>query len=183
MAEQQVKQRDMRAFYEVKAPLTSTKISLYGASPDALVGKVVKLDLTRNLRGKNLELSLKVRKSTDGLEGDPIALNLFGSYIRRMMRKGADYVEDSFIGQCKDGAVLVKPFLITRKKVSRAVRQELRKTTQEHLLSLLTIRTNLEMFSDIIAGKTQKELSLKLKKIYPLALCEIRVFELVPGKK
>ena len=30
-----------------------------------------------------------------------------------------------------------------------------------------------------MANKIQKQLALKLKKIYPLALCEIRVFEVV----
>jgi len=35
-----------------------------------------------------------------------------------------------------------------------------------------------EVASEVMANKIQKELSLKLKKIYPLALCEIRVLEL-----
>ena len=31
-----------------------------------------------------------------------------------------------------------------------------------------------EIFSDLLSGKFQKTLSLKLKKIYPLSLCEIK---------
>jgi ribosomal protein S3AE len=38
------------------------------------------------------------------------------------------------------------------------------------------------IFDDILKGKIQKELSLKLKKIYPLSLCEIRVLEVEKEK-
>jgi ribosomal protein S3AE len=47
----------------------------------------------------------------------------------------------------------------------------------------MTPKTSLELFSDIMVGKIQKELSLKLKKIYPLALCEIRILEIVNKKQ
>ena len=109
----------------------------------------------------------------------PISAVLVGSYIRRMMRKGADYVEDSFITDCRDIRAVVKPFLITRNKVSRAVRKELRDRAKSYIQSYFKTRTAHELFSDIITNKFQKELSLKLKKIYPLALCEIRVFKIV----
>ena len=99
MAEQtqpaKVKKGAKKAFFEVKAPMTASKIQLYAASPDELEGKIVKLDLTRSLKGKNFELSLKVKKTAEGLEGEPVGLELMGSYIRRMMRTGIDYVEDS----------------------------------------------------------------------------------------
>jgi len=73
--------------------------------------------------------------------------------------------------------------MITRNKVSRAVRQSLRLTARQHLEVHLTTRTSKELFSEVMTNKLQKELSLKLKKIYPLALCEIRVFAMVEGKK
>ena len=172
-----------KAFYEVKAPFTATKITLYAGSPDELVGKVIRLDLTRNLRGKNLELRMRVTKDGEQLIAEPIGLELAGSYIRRMIRKGTDYVEDSFVATCKDASVVVKPFLITRNKVSRALRKALREQARTHLESTLKTRSVKEVFTDITTNKLQKELSLKLKKIYPLALCEIRFFALVEAKK
>lgn len=163
-------------FFEVKVPLTSAKIHLYSNGEEALIGKVVKLDLTRSLKGKSLELSLRVKKDDFGLVGEPEQIWLVGSYVRRMMRKGTDYVEDSFEVQCKDGEAQIKPFMIARNKVSRAVRNSLRDTAQKHLIAYMKARTLMEAFSEITANKVQKELSLKLKKIYPLALCEIRAF-------
>ncbi len=188
MAEQtqpvKVKKGAKKAFFEVKAPLTATKIQLYASSLEELEGKVVKLDLTRSLKGKNFEMRLKVVKKADGsFEGEPISVELIGSYIRRMMRVGIDYVEDSFVVECKDGKARVKPFFITRNKVSRAVRKQLRNSARSFVEGHVKTREAKEVFTDIVTNKLQKELFIKLKKIYPLALCEIRIFELVFEKK
>jgi ribosomal protein S3AE len=164
-----------KAFFEVTAPLTSAKLHVYGSSAEELSGKTIKLDMTRSLRGKSFEVTLKLSYENGALQGKPTHMALANSYIRRSMRKGTDYVEDSFITDTKDGDVIVKPFMITRNRVSRAVRQSLRDTTKEFLQGYLRIRTLQEIFSDMMTNKIQKELSLKLKKVYPLAFCEIRV--------
>jgi len=166
-----------RKFYEVRVPFTTTKVHLYGSSVEQFENNVVKLDLTRNLRGKNLELRARVKKVGEELESDPISLELLPSFVRRMIRKGSDYVEDSFETDCKDGILRVKPFLLTRKKVSRAIRNELRVTARKFIESHMKIRTIHEIFNDMMANKIQRELFAKLKKIYPLSLCEIRVLE------
>lgn len=172
-----------KTFFEIRTLFTAMKIALYAASPEELVGRIVRLDLTRNLRGKNLELRMRVKLEEGQLVAEPVSLELAGSYIRRMIRKGTDYVEDSFEAVCKDASVIVKPFLITRNKVSRALRKHLRDQARAHLESYLKARTAKEAFTDITTNKAQKELSLRLKKIYPLALCEIRVFTLIEAKK
>ncbi|MEM4271817.1 MAG: hypothetical protein QXD13_01880 [Candidatus Pacearchaeota archaeon] len=169
-----------KVFFEVNAPFTGAKIALYGSSPDELVGKNMKIDLTRSLKGKNFELRAKIFKNSKGdLEAEPTGLWLAGSYIRRMMRTGIDYVEDSFITECKDKKALIKPFLITRNKVSRSVRRELRNNAKKFLEGYAKAREAKEILGDITANKLQKELFLKLKKIYPLSFCEIRVFEIL----
>lgn len=172
-----------KGFFEVNVPLTSTKISLYGESLEQLNGRVIRLDLTRSLKGKSLEVKFKVKLDKDKLVGEPVSVELFQSYIRRMMRKGVDYVEDSFIVECKDVSALVKPFMITRNRVSREVRKTLRNEAKKFLVNHLKSRTSEEIFSEISANRIQKELSLKLKKVYPLALCEIRHFSLIKPKE
>ena len=87
-------------------------------------------------------------------------------------------MEDSFSVNCKDAQLRVKPFLITRRKVSRAVRKALRVKAKEELIEYIKDKTSEILFDDLVKNKLQKPLSLKLKKIYPLSLCEIRVFEL-----
>jgi len=173
-----VKKGARKAFYEVRAPLTSSKIMLYGYSPEDLDGQTVKLDLTRSLKGRGFELKLRVVAKDKELTGNPESLELTGSYIRRSMRKGVDYVEDSFSTDCKDYTVRIKPFLITRRRVSRAVLKALRDLAKKNIEAYVKVRDANEIFSDIMSNKFQKALSIKLKKIYPLALCEIRVFRL-----
>jgi ribosomal protein S3AE len=168
-----------KSFYEVKAPMTSTVISLYSTSPESLNGRTVRLDLTKNLRGKSLELKLRIKLIDGELVEEPETVELVGSYVRKVMRSGTDYCEDSFKTNCRDFEVQIKPLLITRKRVSRTVLNVLRKTAREFLEGYVKTRTAQEIFSEIVSNKIQKQLSLKLKKVYPLALCEIRAFNII----
>jgi len=174
---------EKRSFFDVETSATASKISLYAASAEDLNGRIVTIDLTRNLRGKGFEMKLRIKNEAGKLTGEPVCLQLVGSYVRRMMRKGSDYVEDSFYAESKDGKILVKPYLITRHKVSRGVRKALRNLTKETLLAHIATRKFKDVFNEITTNKIQKDLSVKLKKIYPLALCEIRVLELVESSR
>ena len=98
-------------------------------------------------------------------------------FLKRMVRKGTNYVEDSFSAKCEDAQMRIKPILITRKKVPRAVRKALRNKAKEELTDYIKDKSSKELFEEIISNKIQKSLSLKLKKIYPLSLCEIRIFK------
>jgi len=100
-----------------------------------------------------------------------------------MMRKGTNYVEDSFLAQCKDNQMRIKPFLITRRKVSRAVRKALRNKAKEELIKYTETKTSDELFEDLMRNTIQRELSLRLKKVYPLSLCEIRMLNIENSKK
>ncbi|MDO8508964.1 MAG: hypothetical protein Q7S27_04740 [Nanoarchaeota archaeon] len=171
-----------KGFYEVEAPLTAVKISLYGGSMEEFEGRVVNLDLTKSLRGRSLELRMKIKNEDGKLKASPVSANLAGSYIRRALRRGSDYVEDSFKANCRDAVLVVKPFMITRRRVSREVRNAIRVNARKFIEGYLKIRTTKELFSDIIANKLQRGMAAKLKKIYPLAMCEIRVFEIIGEK-
>lgn len=171
-----------KRFFEVLAPLTSTKIQLYSASEEELVGKTIKLDLTKILRGKSLEIKFRIENDNGKLTGVPESAELAISYIRRVMRKGTDYSEDSFEAETRNAIVRIKPLLITRRRVSRGVLRALREEAKKFLLAYVKTRNTEELFSEIMTNKLQKQMALKLKKIYPLALSEIRVFKIVKKK-
>jgi len=173
---QKIKQKKTvkKRFFPVDSKLTSTKIELYASEPEDLIGKVVKIDLTKPLRGKAFELKLKVISHLDKLSTEPISMQLFQPYIKKIIRKGTDYSEDSFESSAKDYILRIKPLLVTRNRVSRSVLNALRENARKQINSYVKIRTTQEIFTDITTNKFQKELSQKLKKIYPLALCEIR---------
>jgi ribosomal protein S3AE len=171
-----------KMFFDVVAPLTATKISLYARSVEELEGKTINLDLTKSLKGKSLIIKLRIKNENGVLHAEPESIELAGSYVRRAMRRSTDYAEDSFEAECRDSMVRIKPLMITRKRVSRTILKALRNGARAELQAHAKLRTAKELFSEIIANKLQKQLALKLKKIYPLALCEIRVFEITQQK-
>jgi len=181
MAKEKIKRKKgaKKKFFESIIPLTSTKVHLYGYSLEELENKIVKLDLTKNLRGKNLELRTKLKLENGKLNGELLTMKLIPSYIKKIMRRGTSYIEDSFKIDCRDAKLIIKPLMITRKRVSRAVRKTIRNNAKKHLEGKIKIRNTKELFSEIMSGKLQKELSQKIKKIYPLALCEIRHIEVI----
>jgi len=164
-----------KKFIEVELPLINETISVLG-TPETLEGKTIKLDLTRKLKGKSLEISFKIFRKQN-LIGLPKKMQLMNFYIKRILRKRTNYVEDSFETKCLDIRAIIKPFLITRKKVSRAVRKNLRNTAKDFLLNYTKEKNYMEICKNILQGDLQKELLPKLKKIYPLSFCDIRIFE------
>ncbi|MCW8965252.1 MAG: hypothetical protein OQK82_00990 [Candidatus Pacearchaeota archaeon] len=168
-----------KRFYDVEIPLIGKETQLRDFEKESLDGRFVKYDLSRYLRGKNSVLVLKVKADKEKAVAEPRSITLLPSFLRRMVRKGTNYVEDSFVAPCKNGSVTMKPFIVTRRKVSRAVRKALRNKAREELLKHAKKKYVNDIFDDVLKNTLQKSLSLKLKKIYPLSLCEIRVLKVV----
>ena len=167
-----------KKFQEVYIPFIKSKIELIGENISEIEGRNIKMDLTRQLKGKSVEVIIKVINQNNKAIAIPIKLKLMPYFIRRMIRKKISYVEDSFLIPNQESMFILKPFLITRKKVSRAVRKALRNRTKNWLEDYISQLSDKELFDDILSNKLQKSLSLVLKKTYPLSLCEIRILEL-----
>ncbi len=165
-----------KKFITIQVPVLDTEVEVMG-TPEFLDKKTIKLDLSRKLRGKSLEAVLKIFNDNETLTAYPQKLQIMKFYIKRMMRKRVNYVEDSFERQCKDIRARIKPFLITRKKVSRAVRRNLRNTAKEFLTEFAKQNNFIDICKSILEGDLQKELLPKLKKVYPLSFCDIRIIE------
>ncbi len=172
-----------KRFYTVEMPLIKRQTQLQGYEAKDLENKYIKYDLTRILKGKSMIITFKTKLEGEELLTIPKELKLLPFYLKRMVRRGTNYVEDSFLTECEDAQIRLKPFLVTRKKVSRAVRKALRNKTKEELVEWTKNENSEKLFEDIIKNKIQKELSVKLKKIYPLSLCEIRVIKVEKEKE
>jgi len=168
-----------RKFQKVDIPLIRSEIELIGSSPEEVDQRRIKLDLTRQLKGKSVEATVKIKIENNKPIAHPIKIRLLPYFIRRMIRKRISYVEDSFETPSQESMLRVKPFLITRKRVSRVVRKTLRNKCKNWLEDHIAEKNDSEIFSEILTNKLQKPLSLSLKKTYPLSLCEIRVLEIV----
>jgi len=170
-----------KKFFKIEIPVIRKETQLQAYEEKELEGRVIKYDLTRFLKGKSSVINLKV-EIKEGLVAVPKKIQLMPYFIRRVLRKGTNYVEDSFSTKCKDSSVRIKPFLITRRKVSRAVRKALRNRAKEFLIEYVKDKSSEILFEDIIKNHIQKNLSLNLKKIYPLSFCDIRVFQVEEEK-
>ena len=166
-----------KKFFDVKIPLIKRETQLLAYELNDLNDKYIKYDLTRFLRGKSTILQSKVKVIGEEAFATPVKIQLMPYYLKRMVRKGTNYVEDSFSTICKDSQIRIKPFLITRRKVSRNVRKALREKAKKELIEYVKTKTTEEIFQDILKNTLQKKLSLILKKIYPLSLCEIRILK------
>lgn len=163
-----------KRFFDVEMPLIQKDTQLLAYELKELEGRYILYDLTRILRGKSIMLQLKVKINDGKAEAFPTQVELLPYYIRRMIRKGTSYIEDSFSTNCKDSQIRIKFFLITRRMVSRKVRNALRLKADEELKNYVKEKSSENVIEDVLRNQIQKELSVKLKKIYPLALCEIR---------
>lgn len=167
-----------KRFFDVEIPSIKKETQLQAYELKELEGRTIIYDLTRLLRGKNILAQFKVKVKEDKAEAEPRGIKLLPSFLRRIIRKGTNQVDDSFEVETKDSKILIKPFLITRKKVPRKIRKSLRNKAKEEIISYCREKSSGQIFEDILKNSMQKELSLKLKKIYPLSLCEIRIFRI-----
>ena len=78
---------EKRKIWDIEVPMMGQKLTALATTPDMLENKLLKFDLTRVLKGRNLEANLLISKVDGKLSADFISLNLMPSYIRRMMRK------------------------------------------------------------------------------------------------
>lgn len=165
-----------KRFFDVELPIINKTTQLQAYELKELDGKIIRYDLTRILRGKSLLLKLEVKVDGEKAIAIPKEARLMPYFLRRMVRKGTNYIEDSFSTNCKDARIRIKPLLISRRKISRVVRKALREKAREELISYVKDKDVEILFDELLKNQIQKPLSLKLKKIYPLSLCDIRIF-------
>jgi len=170
MAQSKRKQK----FWDVEIPIIQKTTCLYAFEPKELEGKTLIYDLTRILRGKGALLTAKVKVEEKEITTIPKEVRVLPYFLRRMVRKGTDYVEDSLVLECRDAKLVIKFILVTRRKVSRRIKNALRERTKKELAEYFKENVVEEIFKDILQGKLQKILSVKLKKVYPLSVCEIK---------
>ena len=167
-----------KKYFDVKLEVLNSSIPLLAYTPEYLDKRAIKFDLTKILKGKNCEARYIVHLKDKELEAEIVEFSIYPSFIRKMIGHNLSIVEDSFSCPCKDAKLRIKPFLITRKRVHRSVRTELRNKAKEFLIATAENSTKEVFYQNTINGSIQKELSKNLKKIYPLAVSELRVVKI-----
>ncbi len=164
-----------KKYFDVKLEVLNSSIPLFAYTIESLDKRAIKFDLTKILKGKNCEARYIVHLKDKGLSAEMVEFSIYPSFIRKMIGHNISIIEDSFLCKCKDEKLRIKPFLITRKRVHRSVRAELRNKAKEFLIATAKNFSKADFFQNTINGSIQKELSKTLKKTYPLAVSELRV--------
>ena len=168
-----------KKFFDVEMPILKKTTQLYAYNIEALNNRIIKYDLTRILKGKGSLMNLKVEVKDEKATSIPIEIKFLPSFLKRIVRKSTNYIEDSFVAECKNGKLRIKPLLVTRRRVNRNVKKALREKTKEELTNYVKNKKYEEIFKDILKNKIQKEISLRIKKIYPLSAFEIRILKVI----
>ena len=73
--------------------------------------------------------------------------------------------------------IRIKPIILTRSKTNRSILNILRKKSREYFKMNIEKLNYSEVINSIISDKLQREIKNYLKKIYPIARCNIRMLE------
>ncbi|MBI2176439.1 hypothetical protein HYU40_03795 [Candidatus Woesearchaeota archaeon] len=150
----------------------------YVASPELLMGKTVAANLA-NLTGDIRQQSVTLKFIVNSMEGeagiaDVIGYQMAASAIRRIVRRGSDRLDESFVCETSDGnRVRIKPMAITKTITNSAVHRSVRKMLINSLVQIVKKHTFDSLINEIITSKLQMAVKADLKKIYPLKAVEI----------
>ena len=150
----------------------------YVASPDLLMGRTVAANLA-NLTGDIRQQSVTLKFIVTSMEGeagiaDVIGYQMASSAIRRVVRRGSDRLDESFVCETSDGKkVRIKPMAITKTTTNSAVHRSIRKMLTNSLVQIVKKHTFDSLINEIITSKLQMAAKADLKKIYPLKAVEI----------
>ena len=167
-----------KKFFDVEIPLIRRTTQLQALNIQELDGKFIKYDLTRMMKGKNILLGAEVKVNDDTATTIPKSIKILRNSIKNPIRKGTDYIEDSFVIECNNAKVTIKPILVSRRRISKRVKRALREKAKKEIISYVQDKNAEDIIAELLKNQLQKPLSLKLKKIYPLSLCEIRIFKI-----
>jgi ribosomal protein S3AE len=119
-------------------------------------------------------------KQVDGTTGiaELVGYQMNSSHIRRLIRKAIKRIDDSFVLKTKDNvSYAVKPLLIARHKTTQSVATTIRKRVRDLLTKSFQNMKSDEIFMHVITNKLQMDVKNDVRKVYPLAISEIRMLK------
>jgi small subunit ribosomal protein S3Ae len=140
-------------------------------------------DLTGSMRDQNVYISFKICKwQGTVLETTTTGYELTPQFVKRMVRKNCNRLDDYFVLTTKDGkSVIVKTLMLTLHKIPRSTRTSLRKQLNLILKEEVGRNTFESLISQLVGNKIQYPAKKKLAKIYPMKEVAIRKIILVGG--
>lgn len=152
------------------------------SNPNLILNKRTQVylnSLTNDPKNQNIKLIFSVNKiENDIAYSELVRYELVPAFIRRVVKRDRDKIDDSFIAETKDNLkVRIKPIVMTRNVAKGIIVTKLRKEIRENLLRNIKTFDYSELLMNTINHSIQNSLRDSIKKIYPIASCEIRILE------
>ena len=176
------KKKSKKVWISIHAPEVFNKAFLgesYVYLKEDLIGKPLNLNLStfvNDMKKQNINILFKVASIQEGKGvAEIMGLILNQSYIKRLVRRGKNKVEDSFLAKTSDNKTIrVKPIIITNSKTHQSVVSKLRLDARVHLKRIIKTMTPDSFVKELTDLRLQKEIKEKLQKIYPLRYFDVR---------
>ncbi len=174
-----------KTWYEILAPREFNNQTIgetVAFNSDSLIGRTTSfnlMNLTRDMKKQNMVVKFKIKEVKDGKAlTEIVGYNMVPAYVKRVIRTGRTKIDDSVKYVTRDKIkVRIKPLILTRSIINKSVVKCLRKQSREFLKEFIEKQDYENIFSSIISYIVQRKLKSFLRKISPIAVCEIRVFE------
>ena len=141
--------------------------------------------MTGDARKQNTSITFETSKVENGTVFTKVKkLQMNPNSLKRMIRKGKDRIDLSFLCATKDEKIVrIKPFVVTRNKVGGTALTDMRKLLED-VIRFEVNQVNFDTLTrDIVSGKMQKAVKQRLSKIYPVRSSEIRALETATTRK
>lgn len=179
-----------KAWYKIHAPKVFNETLIgeaIASNPESLKGRIIETQYNK-LSGELTKHHLKSKVKITKIEGDNaytelISYEISRPFLQRLIRRRMTKIDDVIDMKLKDKDVRIKYLALTVYKANssqaislrHALKEELRKTFKGMDMDTLII--------NLALNKLQRQVSNKIKKIFPMRFLDIRKVELLKPKK
>ncbi|OYT32458.1 hypothetical protein DRJ22_02410 [Candidatus Woesearchaeota archaeon] len=160
----------------------------YTSDVDSMINRFLSVSLaniTNEPQKQNISIKFKITGVKEGsLETEVYGLSMLPAAVKRLVRRNRCKIDDSFVVQTKDKKVVrIKPIVLTRGKPTSSVLSAMKKFVRAHIALRFSKLNFNDFVQEVINKRFHHDLLKPLKKIYPVAVFEIREFSVVPPEK
>ena len=172
-----------KVWYRIVGPKLFGQMEIgetYLAAPEGAIGKNLRVNL-KDITGNVKDQNAYVKFTIDQLEGTSLKASVSGfeltaTYIKRMVRKNTNRIDDYLVFKTKDGKnVVLKTLIITQSKAQNSVQKQLRQKMKAFLHDEVKNNNFENVIANLVSRKTQMTLKKFLYKIYPINEAAVRV--------
>jgi len=161
---------------------------IYIGDVNTAVGRQVTVsmaNLTGEYQKQNMHLTFLITGAKDGkLTTGIIGYKISPFAVKKMTRRKRSKIDISFPAKTSDGKNFrVKLIAVTRNRAKGSAAAALCNSLKLNTITEIAKLTYDEFFNEVLKHKLQKDLQGSVKKIYPVAACELRYVKYVPTKK